>query len=668
MSASDIQILDPDVAARIAAGEVVDRPASALKELLENALDAGAHRVEVRFEEGGAALLSVTDDGEGMPSEALGLSVARHATSKIRRVEDLEGLTTYGFRGEALAAVAAAARRLEIASRLGTGADGYRIRVEDGVLTGPEPIALKPGTRVVVEDLFGRLPARKAFLKSVRGETAALHDIAVRVALAAPELALGLTGERGEIFRAYGSGDRADVMTVAYGEPIRRALLPVAYGTTGIEIEGYLADPSFTRPTRSGGTLAVQGRVVESRSLAYAIESAYQGRLMRGRFPVYVLAVRVDPSRVDVNVHPQKHEVRFSDERAVYAAVHRACLTALEGRTVGFPVSSPRVTGGTASPSDPAGVGEAGLAWPSQGTGTGTATDTSPEGGEGESRGENPPGAPRVRTEPSTDSGSWHDPPVGDWLSGRLTPHQDARQSRRLPVGGPVPSDPQLEEGPVRTAEEEGPMASPRSALPLSPSPGVAPAYALPTTESRLLALRQVRLLYIVAESDQGLRIVDQHAASERVRYEELLEALRAGRAQVRQRLIAPLVLNVDPGLEDLCEKHQADLLDWGFEARPFGTGVIRVWAVPPGLKLATKALQELLHTFAAERDGQHERAALVACHTAARRGDPLSLADMQRLLDDLVRCEAPATCPHGRPTVRGWTWEEVARLFARRG
>lgn len=672
MSTSDIAILPADVASRIAAGEVVDRPASALKELLENALDAGAHRIDVRFSEGGIRLLSVSDDGDGMTEAALRLAVERYATSKIRRAEDLQALVTYGFRGEALAAMAAAATRLTLASRPGPDAEGACLEVTDGSIGAPWPVAMAPGTRITIEDLFGRLPARKAFLKSARGEAAALHETVLKMALAAPRIALRLTGDHGEIFASYGTGDRADVMVQAYGDSLRNRLLPVSHEQHGVRVEGYLSDPSLARPTRGGSTITVQGRVVESRSLAHAVESAYQGRLPRGRFPVYALAIQLDPADVDVNVHPQKREVRFSDEGRVYSSVHRACLLAFEGHSVGFVVPGPGA--------EPARPGTS----PEQ-VRTSTQPDAWPFGpSETEGTSDAPiapvaPGGPLDNGPTPVDP--WPPPEdtgPGHWLTGRLarpverplrqqglgelenaaSAGERAAERGQNPQGEAVP-----EAVPEAEAKEE---LAPTLARGISgPDRSFATAFA--AAGRRLTALRQVRLLYIVAENPDGLELVDQHAASERIRYEALREAQRAGRAQVRQRLLTPLVLTVDPGLEEVCETHHRELLDWGFEADPFGPGTVRVHSVPPGLIGAGKALQELLQTFASGEDGRHDRAALVACHTAVRAGDPLSLADMQRILDDLALCEAPATCPHGRPTVRGWSWAEVARLFARR-
>lgn len=655
-SGPEIRVLDPDVAARIAAGEVVDRPAAALKELLENALDAGARRVEVRFAEGGIASLAVTDDGGGIPASSLHLALTRHATSKIRRAEDLYALRSYGFRGEALAAIAAAAGRLEVASRPGNDADGCRIVVADGAIGEPEPCAMAPGTRVVVEDLFGRLPARRAFLRSARGETAAIHDMVLRMALAAPDVAFRLAGERGDVFVSYGTGKVDDVLAQAYGEGLRSGLLPVTYETGSVRIDGYLADPAFARPTRGGGTLAVQGRVVESRSLAHAVESAYQGRLPRGRFPVYALSIRLDPAQVDVNVHPQKREVRFSDERRVYGALHHASSLAFAGRKVGFarpeglgtsPGLDGEADGLAAGPDTPRQEAEERVGrsnWP---FGEGLAVE-----------GRSGPGTAGEAEEDVSED----DP--GAWLPGRTHRTREVRISSGTDRLWSLSSTERI--GPDRP-ESSLPPADPLQSTLLDPTgPGATVPFGAPRSK-RLAALRQVRLLYIVAESDDGLRLVDQHAASERIRYEDLLAALKTGHAQVRQRLITPLVLSVQSGLEEICEAHEEDLLRWGFEARPFGTGAVRVWAVPPGLSLAGRALEALLQTFATGADGHHERAALVACHTAVRAGDPLSLTEMQRLLDDLSLCEAPATCPHGRPTVRGWTWPEIDRLFARR-
>ncbi|MCL6596906.1 MAG: DNA mismatch repair endonuclease MutL [Firmicutes bacterium] len=358
---AEIRPLAEDVVARIAAGEVVERPAAALKELVENALDAGARRVEVRLAGGGADLLEVVDDGEGMAADALPLALTRHATSKIRTAEDLSAVSTYGFRGEALPAIAAAAGRLLLAS-CPEGGSGAEVEVVEGRAGPVLPAAVAPGTRVRVERLFAPLPARRAFLRSPQAEAAACHEVVVRAALAAPDVAFRLRSERGEVFASPGGGDRAQVVAAAYGPAARAALVSVDHRQDGVTVSGYVALPHVARANRAAQTFLVRGRPVFGRSLVYAAESAYAGRLPRARYPLFVLAIDLDPGEVDVNVHPQKREVRFADERRVAAAVHEAVRRALAG-TAAPPSPAPAPL--------PQGAGAWRVGWPGGGGGGG---------------------------------------------------------------------------------------------------------------------------------------------------------------------------------------------------------------------------------------------------------------------------------------------------------
>jgi DNA mismatch repair protein MutL len=576
---SRIRVLPEEVVGGIAAGEVVDRPASALKELVENALDAGAHRVEVGIVQGGMRRLEVVDDGQGMEPEDLPLALRRHATSKISSLDDLSRLATYGFRGEALAALAGAAGRLVLASRTPTGT-GAQVVVEAGRVGPVQPAATALGTRVTAEDLFAQLPARRAFLRSPAAEAAACVDVVVRLALAAPQVAMRLRTEAGERLVVEGSGDRADVLTQVYGPTLRQGLLPVHHEGPGIRVTGYLADVSHARTTRRGQTLLVLGRPVESRSLTYAVESAYQGRLPRGRFPVFVLLVEVDPRQVDVNVHPQKRLVRFADEGWVARAVHGACRRALQEARPAWAFPSP-------PPPPP------------------------------------PPPAPLV---------------PGSWLA--------------------VPS------APVPRAREEGPR--PTSALlPAPTARGPTP----PWVPRRLVAVRQVRLTYLLAESPEGLCVVDQHAAGERLRWEELTGALAHGSRLPRQRLLEPAVVEVGEALAERAVREEEALRRLGYEVQAFGPGHVRLHAVPSQVRHPTRVFVDLLESWdQGGQDPEYRRLALLACHSAVRAGDPLSLAEQQALLDGLVAAQDPGSCPHGRPTVHLLAWEEVARWFARRG
>lgn len=617
-SDGEIRLLPEDAIARIAAGEVVERPAAALKELIENALDAGARRVGIAIAGGGIDLLEVTDDGAGMAPESLGLALTRHATSKIAQADDLEHLVTYGFRGEALPAIAAAAGRLVLRSAR-AGEAGAEVVVADGVAGPVLPAAQAPGTTVRVEALFARLPARRAFLHASAAEASACHDVALRAALAMPQVAIRLRSERGEVFASTGSGDRADVLARAQGGAVRAALLPVAHREDGVRVEGYVAEPGFARSTRAGQTFLVRARPVTGRSLVYAAESAYAGRLPRGRFPVFVLAIDLEPEAVDVNVHPQKREVRFRDERRVMGVVHVAVRRALEGMR-------PPVLAALSAVGPAAGA----------------------------------------EARPSVGDVGAHPAAGGEWVTGRLgSPPLAAEARPSWPAPGPATAAPSP---PPRVT------ALPAPALPPAPSGRAEPASdrgdradVLPVG---LTPIRQLRLVFIVAEGADGLYLIDQHAAHERVRYEAIEAAERAGRGPARQRLLPPLVLPLPAALVEVLAERENDVREAGFVATPFGPDAARVTEAPAGVDLPGQLLRDLLGSLGDPTDSapaEHRRRALLACRSAVRAGDALAPAEMARILADLAACRAPWTCPHGRPTVHRLTWDEMAGFFRRR-
>jgi DNA mismatch repair protein MutL len=358
---STIARLDPETVGRIAAGEVVERPAAALKELVENALDAGARRVDVRLGEGGLGLIEVVDDGSGMSPEELPLALERHATSKIRSADDLERLVTYGFRGEALPAIAAVSR-LTLASRPAACEAGAQVVAEGGAVGPVVSVGMAPGTRVVVERLFANVPARRRFLKGERAEAAACHDALRRIALAAPAVAFRLHGAgSAPVWQTTGSADPARAWREVYGETAAEAPWPLGPAVarlgdgSAVSVAGLVSAPSASRASRLAQTFVVNGRVVTSAALRYALESAYQGHLARGRYPAALVEVRVAPQAVDVNVHPQKREVKFADERGVAALVHRAVLRAIEaGRGATAIGTAPDARAAIALPGRPA--------------------------------------------------------------------------------------------------------------------------------------------------------------------------------------------------------------------------------------------------------------------------------------------------------------------------
>jgi DNA mismatch repair protein MutL len=547
-----IQVLLPEVADAIAAGEVVERPASVVKELVENALDADARRITVDVRGAGRTSIRVSDDGNGIPADELPLAFVRHATSKVASLSDLDAITSLGFRGEALASIAAVAD-VECSSA------GARIHIRAGEVIEHGAGPLLTGVTIEVRDLFANVPARLKFLKSDATEVAAIKDVVTAFALLHPHVRFHLTIDGRLAVGSAGDGDRRRAFASVHGAAVAAEMLELV----GLPlVTGMVSQPRLSRGSRDGLVLAVNGRPIMSRPLLYALEECYQGRLERGRHPVAAVDIGIDAALVDVNVHPAKREVRFRDEGAVFAALQRAVRSALgASEPVRYQTSAPA----------------------------------------------------------STVAAAW-------------------AQGTQFAVKGSA----------MLALEQDTP--SPASAGVLRPIGQAGPGY-------------------LVAEGPQGLVLVDQHAAHERVLYNRLLERLRTG-VGASQPLLMPQAVDVEPSLIAAAADHRADLATLGLEYEEFGPRSLRITAVPLEMPAgrATAAVQETLAALSETRSDQamHKAAAALACHSAVRFGDVLELAEQRRLLADLESAEESITCPHGRPTRLVVEWQELTRHFRR--
>ena len=614
-----IRRLPPAVADAIAAGEVVERPASVVKELVENAIDAGARRVDVTVTGGGTTRIRVADDGGGIAAGELRLAVARHATSKIELATDLGAVRTLGFRGEALASIAAVAE-VEIVSRPAGAAAAGRIVVRAASLIAEGPAAAAQGTAVEVRDLFAATPARLRFLRTERAETAACVRVAADLALCHPTVAVTCTVDGRTALRSPG-GSLRDACAAVLGAAAAAELLPVV-GEGEVAVGGLVSQPRAHRGTRGGVVLVVNGRRIHNRALGVAVEEAYRGLLPVARYPFGVVTVAVDPDSIDVNVHPAKREVRFREEGRVFSAVQRAVWSALA-------TAAPyRATAVEPAPGDGGAVrfglrlGEgAPRLWET------TVSARSAETAEGFSA-----AASRPTSEPGGQAATIDVPPAATDGAGRGGPDRGARAA-----------------------------APDRDLAGLS---GLAP----------LRALGQTAGAWMVASSPAGVVLVDPHAAHEKVLYTELLAARRqpadgAGRSQL---LLLPVIVECDAADTTRAADHADLLTALGFAVEPFGPATLRCSAVPASCGDADPAtlIRDLLGGLredagpAAERD--HRVAALVACHSAVRFGDALPPEQQQRLLDRLVATPGGMTCPHGRPTVVLLDDPTLRRAFGR--
>ncbi len=563
--ANRIRVLDEATINKIAAGEVIERPASVVKELVENSLDAGSTAVSVSVEDGGRKSISVRDDGCGMSSEDARVAFERHATSKIASIDDLQRLASYGFRGEALSSVAAVSR-VTLNSREHDSSEGTQVVVEAGKIIGSSPAGCPPGTHVQVEDLFVNVPARKKAMKSRTVELAHCREVMVSYALCRPGLSFSFRSDGDtELVHVPAEGMKGSLST-AFGPKIAENMLFGEAEDEGVRVECYVGRLEHTRSSLSELKLFVNDRAVRSTKLASAVVGAYGSKLMKDRYPVGVVRVFIDSASVDVNVHPSKREVRFDDEAKVAAVVRRSIETAIVGPDLSF------------------------------------------------------------RYDLTKFSESF-DPRSG------------------------VP-DSAIVDAVQTTLKIREPRAADDQHLLIVP-------------------LAQIMDTYILAESKGNLLLVDQHAASERIVYETVLESIETGK-ELSQTLITPLVVHLSSSEERVMEENREELEKAGFKIEPFGRGAHALRSIPTVLGVAQgeSAFRNILDDLS--RAAPSKKLGLdviwrVACHTAVRAGEALSEAQMRSLVSELMRTKSPFTCEHGRPTMVVLSPADLEKLFKRR-
>lgn len=606
-----VQLLDPHTINQIAAGEVVERPASVVKELVENALDAGARRIEVELEDSGRSLILVRDDGAGMSAEDAATALLRHATSKIRSAEDLAEVGTLGFRGEALPSIASVSvMRLRTAARDG---EGVEIEVEGGKVRNPRAAALPKGTEIRVESLFFNTPARLKFLKSPATELGAAMEVVSKFALAYPDVAFTFRHNGHEAIRTSGDGDLHAALADVWGRDLARGLAEVDAQVGGIHVHGFISPPHLTRPTRTYQYLFVNGRPVRTRTLTAALDQAYREITPERRFPVLVLHLDLDPSKVDVNVSPTKSEVKFEREGAAFDALRIAIKSALLEHGM-IP--------------DAAGVAAANEALQ----------------------------ATEVRT-------PWLPGPDGGLLS----------QWAQAPLGGEGPAHPPLEAGSASGEALPPALAeAPEGAGLPSPSLG-SDRMPFAHLAEGLRVIGQAMNTFILAETRNGIVVVDQHVAHERVLYEYLC-GLKGSHLLERQPLLVPETLNLDRRTAVLLREKLDELERIGFHLEPFGSDSYLVRAVPAALrgksplKMLRDLAEELVEQSVARRllPTREQLWITASCKMAVKAGDPLSHAEMDKLIRDLAETENPYLCPHGRPITLTLSLDDLLRKFKR--
>lgn len=606
-----IQILPEQVVAQIAAGEVVERPASVVKELIENALDAGASTIAVTVNAGGRKLIRVSDDGSGISSAETELAFARHATSKLRSVHDLELIQTLGFRGEALSSIASVSH-VNFVTRHHDETVGTHLRLEGGILRHNQPVGVPSGTTISVENLFFNTPARLKFLKKENTEKRYIASIITRYAMAYPQVRFILEQDGREVFRSNGRGELADAVLKALGLENFKQMIeveaddPARDGRPAVRVYGYTSAPELNRADRGQITLFVNGRWVQDSSLAYAVIQAYHTLLMNGRYPLAVLMIEIAPHEVDVNVHPTKAEVRFRDAHAVFSTVQRAVREAVV-RTA----DAPQMRLGR-------------------------------RGGYSFQEGDTYAGPGRNST----------------WLSALSGRSTDLEPTLPIELGDPGQFPGQRHP----TIEIDDPTV-----VPYGPD-----APERPRTLPVLRVVGQVGAMYIVAEGPSGMYLVDQHAAHERILYEQYLDAFER-QDKIAQHVLMGQTIDLAPDEARLIEEKLDILATVGFTLESFGPNTFMIRTVPAVLSDVdpAEAVVAILDDLIADNQpGQlsieNKIIAQVCRRAAVKAGQILSIEQMQNLIRQLERARNPHTCPHGRPTMLHMSGEQLAREFGR--
>ncbi len=588
-----IRLLSSEVSSQIAAGEVVERPASVVKELTENALDAGAKNISISIVDAGRTLIEVADDGHGIPADELELAAARHATSKLIQSEDLFHISTLGFRGEALASIGSVSN-MTIVSRVQSAKEGARLKVDGGISGKVEKIGAPVGTVLRVENLFYNVPARLKFLKTDVTERRAIDSLITRYALAYPNVRFKVIDGKQATLQTAGDGDRRSILAALYGVDVAKQMLEVMAQEEGLSLTGFISPTSLTRSNRKEITFFVNGRWVQEFSLTTALLQAYHTLLMVGRYPLTALFLDIDPEDVDVNVHPTKAEVRFKSQDKIFSFVQRSTRKALMAYT---PVASvsPQMWG---SRSEQAERREVGIDWS-----IGHAVDS------------------------------------GQWTV-------DGEQNA---------------EGGSQNAEE---TVNGQSST-------VNPSFA---SVPLLRLIGQIGSTYIVAEGPDGLYLIDQHAAHERVLFEKLM-AQHDKKSIPSQALLTPEVVTLPPQSAKALMAQLPFLNHFGFEVEEFGTNTFQVRAMPVLFaggdpSFALRALVEDFEEDEAPLQAEVEAklAARVCKRLAVKGGQTLTSEEQRALLNDLEACASPRTCPHGRPTMIHLSVDSLERQFGRKG
>lgn len=635
---AEVKLLDQNTANQIAAGEVVEKPASVVKELVENALDAGAGKIDVTIFEGGTQYIRVADDGSGMTEANAKLAVLRHATSKIRAAEDLMSLHTLGFRGEALPSIASVSN-FQLLTRPADEEFATSIRIDGGEQTECQQTGGQAGTTVIVENLFFNVPARRKFLRTNATEGRYINELLTRLALSRPDVRFKLVSNDKEVLSTPGNGSLFDAITALYGKKVSDELLKVDFTGTDVKITGYIGKPTLLKGTRQWQTFMVNGRIINNRMMSKAIDHAYQSQVPKSGFPFAVLMVEVDTHTIDVNVHPQKSEIKFSDDSVIYKAMYKVLTDALTK-----PMSAKPQQALDLLPDSELAVFKP--------VGQGIITDGMP--------------LPKQQSVPKPAPVQQPKPAYADIFK-TVPAHEPQPEPVQSEVWKQVEytyTPPKTE--PVYTINEVREEFKKQDEV----SANVIGFTDTNNETESIWPIGQVDKTFIIAQSEDTLYLIDQHAAHERILYDKFVNAHNNIPAQT---MLMPLYIDVTAHDTEIIEKHREDFSRLGVDIETAGEALLRVSSLPADIKAdgaedfireITKMLSEMKNI--SPSDLRQNMLHMMACKAAIKAGEVLNMRQMRQLIIDLCNTEHPFTCPHGRPCIIEISSAELYKMFKR--
>ena len=677
-----IHVLDETTINKIAAGEVVERPASVIKELIENSIDASATNIEIEIGDGGVAYMRITDNGIGMTEEDARLAILRHATSKIQQVEDLFDIASLGFRGEALASIASVSH-FSLITRKADSDLGTRITVDGGTFTDCIPYGAAPGTTIEIRDLFYNTPARRKFLKTERTEASKIQDIVGKLALSNPHISFKLIVDDRVSIITPGNGNISDTVAALYGYKTKDDIFTVAYESDSIYIDGVVSKPTLLKSTRIWQTIIVNNRVISDKTIMKAIDNAYHALLPKNGHPLVVLNITVPAGMVDINVHPRKSEVKFSDDKIIFKAVYHGILNALNN-----PLheryereSSSYMTGTAANISD-----DNGNTTDSSNSSINNSFSSDRTSLHGNSTYDSYRAPSAVHDEMQS---AEHIATAIDYdkvFGGRRTKGYEVLRDKTSQFVENLKTKGYTPPAPKTTYEQASFIDESFDAVPkeytsytkedierfksLSHDIREQDVEERTIQNSGFLPMGQVASCYILAKKGDDLYIIDQHAAHERVRYDKLC---KSSESIPMQSILVPQYNEATDDEMNLVEEERETLLDLGFDVELGGPTKIKLVGAPVDL-VESKAFEILQYVFSYLHDHQqptkaqlrHEMLAYASCRGAIKAGHNLNIYQMTTLIEDLFSTEKPYVCPHGRPTIIKFTPDELGKLFLR--